>query len=234
MNNINYVEWDSNAFGYKIGEICDLTLGINEILKNAKDQKYRLLYLRHNQNDVLNINGNLLQKGILVDEKVTYLKNIEEHPFNDNQYTELYQENIVSTELYNLAMQSGIYSRFKIDKNFENKEFELLYAAWIENSVKKIIAKKVIIQNQNHKTIGLLTLGIKHERADIGMLAVDINNRGKGIGKNLIERSFFESKLLNQNNIQVITQKANKDACVFYEKMGFALEKTENIYHFWI
>ena len=231
MNNITYLDWDSNFFGYKIGEISYLS---ENVLDNAKDQNYLLLYLKLTSNNDNYNYVNVLKNGILVDEKVTYLKNLEKLSTEDNFDVEIYSDNFVSKELYDLALQSGTYSRYKVDENFKNNEFERLYKVWIENSVNKLIAKKIIIQKLNNKPIGLLTLGIKNERADIGILAVDESIRGKGVGKNLIEQSFFESKIMNLNNIQVVTQKANKNACSFYEKMGFCAEKTENIYHFWI
>jgi len=31
-----------------------------------------------------------------------------------------------------------------------------------------------------------------------------------------------------------VAQKANKNACAFYEKSGFNIIKTENVYHFWL
>ena len=48
------------------------------------------------------------------------LYNSERHDFNT---------------LKSLALSSGQYSRFNIDKNFVNNEYEILYNRWIEKSV---------------------------------------------------------------------------------------------------
>ncbi len=231
-NVIEYLEWDSNFFGYKIGELKKYN-DLEEQLKKAKDEKYVLIYAKNQEakrhDDYLKAGGKL------VDEKVTFLQIIPQlDMFQLDNNIKLYQKQDVSKELLSLALQSGVYSRFKTDTNFKNQEFEKLYAIWIENSIKKMIAKEVIVFELEEKIIGLLTLGIKNNRSDIGILAVDGQSRGLGIGKKLMERAFIESQKLAQTSIQVVTQKSNIEACYFYEKQGFQIEKIENIYHFWL
>ena len=75
---------------------------------------------------------------------------------------------------------------------------------------------------------------MKDTRADIGLLAVDEEARGKSIGKLLMHAAFIKCRDLGYKEVQVVTQKANATACAFYEKLGFRIEKVENIYHFWI
>jgi dTDP-4-amino-4,6-dideoxy-D-galactose acyltransferase len=231
---IEFLSWDTDFFGYKVGKVTNLETDIFLVLSEAKKQNYKLLYASLNPNNILQNKIYIENNGFLADQKITFLQNIPNDIKISENKTELYENTEINQNLISLALQSGIYSRFKIDKNFKNQEFERLYTTWIENSVKKEIAQKVIIQKENNQIIALLTLGIKNKRADIGILAVDTHCRGKKVGKNLIERAFFESNLLNQNLIQVVTQKANQEACCFYQKMGFQIEKIENIYHFWI
>ncbi len=100
MNNLTYLDWDTNFFGYKIGEVSNLS---DNILDSAKDQNYRLLYLKLNPNNNYDNYVNVLKKGILVDEKVTYMKNIEKISTQDNFDVEIYSDNFVSKELYYLA-----------------------------------------------------------------------------------------------------------------------------------
>jgi dTDP-4-amino-4,6-dideoxy-D-galactose acyltransferase len=80
----------------------------------------------------------------------------------------------------------------------------------------------------------LLTLGIKNANTNIGILAVNIDQRGKGVGRRLVERSFQETLNLGYKNIEVVTQLDNFKACNFYKKMGFVPKQIENVYHFWL
>lgn len=230
---IELLTWDSDFFGYKVGKIIDFSTDIEEIISFAKKENYRLLYAFIGENNGFLAKKYTTNKGVLVDEKITFLQNIPTIKI-ENDLTSTYESEIIDEKLLQIGLQSGIYSRFNVDKNFKNKEFEKLYHIWIKNSVQKLIAEKVIIQKIDNNIVGLLTLGIKNNKADIGILAVDEDVRGKKIGKNLILRAFEESKKIRQKQIQVITQKANENACNFYQKMGFEIEKTENIYHFWI
>lgn len=230
---IELLTWDSGFFGYKVGKIIDFFTDIEEIISFAKKENYRLLYAFISENNDFLAKKYTTNKGVLVDEKITFLQNIPTIKI-ENDLTSTYESEIIDEKLLQIGLQSGIYSRFNVDKNFKNKEFERLYRIWIKNSVQKLIAEKVIIQKIDNNIVGLLTLGIKNNKADIGILAVDENFRGKKIGKNLILRAFEESKKIGQKQIQVVTQKANENACNFYQKMGFEIEKTENIYHFWI
>lgn len=132
-----------------------------------------------------------------------------------------------------MSLQSGIYSRFLIDKNFINDEYKKLYTAWIENSVNGKIADRVIVAYKESQIIGLLTLSFKNDFSDIGILAVDSNHRGQKIGEKLIKKAIFETKKQSINQIKVITQKHNIRACNFYKKQDFKIEKLEYIYHIW-
>ena len=233
MELVKPLKWDTDFFGYSIGEISNFN-GRNLVsLLNLAKGKYKLLILKTSPVDYEINNECRINNGILVDEKLTFLKTNASKDICKNEAF-LYQNEFITLDLINLSKQSGEYSRYKLDKNFVNNEFEKLYEKWIENSISKEIAKETIVIESKNKIVGVLTLGIKNQRADIGILAVNERNRGQGFGIQLVERAFHEMKNLGMEDIQVATQKANINACNFYMKMGFILEKHENIYHFWL
>ncbi len=80
---------------------------------------------------------------------------------------------------------------------------------------------------------GFVTLGQKNNRGDIGIIAVDGKQRGKGIGKSLMlsAEQWFANH--GYTDMQVITQGGNEAACRLYESCGFTIEKTEYVYHIW-
>jgi dTDP-4-amino-4,6-dideoxy-D-galactose acyltransferase len=80
----------------------------------------------------------------------------------------------------------------------------------------------------------MVTLGEKEKRADIGLIAVNTNYRGKKIGETLVRASQMWSIEQGYKFAQVVTQGSNAAACSLYKKCGYALEKVEFFYHFWL
>jgi len=52
--------------------------------------------------------------------------------------------------------------------------------------------------------------------------------------KKSICRAFLKNIEWGYDTIEVITQEANKGACIFYEKLGFKKKSVANVYHFWL
>jgi dTDP-4-amino-4,6-dideoxy-D-galactose acyltransferase len=102
------------------------------------------------------------------------------------------------------------------------------------NCVNRKIAMEVLVYDMNKTIAGVVTLGEKQLRADIGLIAVDDLYRGKGIGTSLMlsAESWFASHT-NFDLIQVVTQGANIAARSLYERCGYSVEKIEYVYHFW-
>jgi dTDP-4-amino-4,6-dideoxy-D-galactose acyltransferase len=86
---------------------------------------------------------------------------------------------VTTNDIYNLAFESGEYSRYNIDRNFVRDEFKKLYACWIENSIKKIIADKSVGYYLDDKLTGIITFKAKDNKLDIGLIAVDKEYGGK-------------------------------------------------------
>ena len=232
MCEIKLLEWDTEFFGYEVGEMF-CRQNIATILEENR-LKFRLIYFKVDPNDFLLNEECIRNNGVLVDKKITFIKEeIFQNTENDNSIL-LIENEEVDSDLIDLAIQSGEFSRFKVDTNFKNNEFDKLYTLWIENSVNGKLAEKVIILKEENRTVGLLTLGIKNANTNIGILAVNKDQRGKGVGRRLVERSFQETLNLGFKNIEVVTQLDNFKACNFYKKKGFVPKQIENVYHFWL
>ncbi len=237
-NVCNKLEWDSRFFGYKIGAIYTQNLRLNELEKiiiELREQDYRLAYCFADPYDEISNSSLKSVSGLLVDQKITFSMGIDDA---DNLIMSTFikpvRQNFASEKLKSLALQSGIYSRFKIDPNFDNDEFEKLYLEWIEKSVKKVIAEEVLVYYENDDEKGLITLGLKNNVGSIGLLAVDEKERGKSIGKKLVQAALVYFKERKIDNIEVVTQIENKSACGFYKSIGFETKSIVNIYHLWI
>lgn len=230
--NIRKLDWDSNFFGLRIGradlqtieDAAELAVK-HEVLK--KD--YDLLYV-FDANHV----GFDADNAKLVDKKVLYSKSCEHKQFFDEVM--LYQQHIPNESLYHLAHVSGGYSRFKLDNGLPSGSFEKMYNRWIENACpQKGTNKQIFVYGSFETAKGMITVDYSGDLAHIGLVSVDSDCQHIGIGSKIM--SSVEEYLYQLGTIKTLevpTQKANKDACRWYEKNGFRVESVVDIYHWWL
>jgi len=237
---IKKLEWDTHFFGYPVGKI-DFRSDYDEKklieVLNKESNYYKIIYIFIPEGKWINkkylVDNNIL----FVDSKVTYDKLIS----TDFKFEKRDEYNIKTihgseyyNELQNLALLSGMFSRFRRDKNFSDADFEALYKNWLLNSLNGSIADIVFI-SQNPKGVvnGFITGRQYDDFVNIGLIAVDPAFYGQGIGKQLIYA--IEDFALNQklNKVLVTTQLDNKVACKFYERNGFNKFEIANVYHKW-
>ena len=133
-----------------------------------------------------------------------------------------------------LALVSGEYSRFRLDKRLTDDAYERLYSCWIEQSVKHIIATEIFCYMIDGKPKGLLTLNRQGMKGIIGLVATDPISQGNGIGGALLQ---YVKNFCAKNGVielSVTTQLRNKAACHLYEKAGFIMESCTDIWHLWL
>ncbi|WP_162794073.1 GNAT family N-acetyltransferase [Runella rosea] len=239
LGRIEELEWDSLFFGRRIGKIIlntnqDLE-ELDETLNRAQLQDYQLIYVFSSPSIVLP--ALLLRKfdSQLVDTKVVYTQRLSDVSSSES-FDTIYPFNSADdlSELYNLAFESGQYSRYRVDPFFTEQDFQGLYREWIDKSVQGIIADEVFLYKLEGKILGMVTLKIVGNRGVIGLMAVGAAYRGQAIGKKLLNyiKKFLASKEIRQ--LDVATQLENRAACLFYEKNGFSIASGTDIYHVWL
>lgn len=233
-NTIEPLAWDSQFFGYPVARIA-LDQHGGEELDNLFKQlatNFRLTYFFIAPGEK-EMNEHIIKKGgVLVDQKTVFLKPTEKHSGFSNEITE-FQGTEINARLKELALQAGICSRFRMDKNFIKDEYERLYIEWISRSVKKEIACKTLVAAKGSDIIGITTLADEKNCAHIGLVAVAEAFRGQGIGRDLIYSADTIASVMGFKEINVVSQLQNKGACKLYEKCGFHVESITNIYHYW-
>ncbi|MEJ5961321.1 GNAT family N-acetyltransferase [Pedobacter immunditicola] len=235
---IEYLNWDSDFFGIKIGQVRCSQAELNnadliELFKQAKRDQYRLLYFIGDRD--LHLDNVILEdfNGKLVDRKIIFGGVIDDTQ-EDTSLVEEYHSTVVAPALEQLAYISAEFSRFKLDVNFKKADFKRLYQVWITNSVQKVIADKVFVIIPNEKIQGMITLSVKNGVGVIGLLAIDDQSKGKGFGKQLVNQVKKYLYAQGVDSVEVATQSANVNACRFYEKCGLREKVVSHIYHFWI
>lgn len=231
--------WDSHFFGMGVGRLHAQELGAGELAQQAtaaREAGLELLYLVAAPDDERS-NTSARQAGAwLADRKVTFGMPVTA----DAQELPVSQAVRPTTQstarLESLALQSGEYSRFRLDPRFEANVFPRLYGLWLRNSLSHELAREVLVFEPvaGTRALGLLTLGVKQGRADIGLLAVDEQARGQQIGQQLVQAARQRTAAWGLAELQVVTQLENAPACRFYRKCGFSKHAVEYIYHLWL
>lgn len=240
MVNFLLLDWDSNFFGFRVAKIIPSQLNgpaLDGVLEQLRSNRITLAYWASDPNDDESQTAAKTAGLFLADKKVTYVRDISDLNISSVDRDETIEEYLGSSlneDLVSLALQSGLYSRFRVDPKIPANKFEQLYWLWIEKSVNKTIAESVLIKKISGKIIGMVTAGVKNNRGDIGLIAVDESARGMKIGEKLVNAALHWSVARGHKTAQVVTQGVNKAACSLYEKCGYQAEKIENMYHIWL
>lgn len=229
---ISELDFDSQFFDLSVGK---LEITNTNFQADHKDlNKYDLVYVFSNTK----LNG-LDNK--LVDTKLTFELEVNNSisQVNTNQNGQVSEFNIDIhdfTSLKKLAFLSGIYSRFKHDKNLPSNCFYDLYTFWIKKSINLESPDKVFVytlSGQNEKVLGFLSVKIENNVGIIDLMAVDDNHQGLGIGGSLLNYLFIYLKKSNVQLLKVSTQLINTGAVLFYNKSSFDESSRAYIYHLW-
>lgn len=235
-NVIEHLQWDSVFFGYKVARVIFDENGLwkyDYLIDEIKETNVRLTYI-YSPPSARELNERIVSAGgILVDKKTIFIKNTEKHSTFYNQISE-WQKSKPNQKLIKLALNAGIFSRFFLDNNFSNNEYERLYTKWLFKSVSGELALRTIIARNESEITGFITLGKNNMRADIGLVSVDPVYRGKGIGSDLVKYADNLSLNMGFDQIGVVTQLDNVNACKLYTNCGFKIESITDVYHLWL
>lgn len=238
MINYEIQDWDTNILGVKVAKILPERLSTSALaitLDGLRAEHVQLVFWCSDPKDQASQEAAHHFQGFLSDEKTTYV--VELPVIADqlkNTSWELYDKDVASPDLVNLALEIGKFSRFLKDRRIGYENFKRLYTEWINNSCNKSVADDVIIIKENNSVVAMATVKEKNNRGDIGLLAVAPTCQGKGYGTQLVKMSQAYFLQRGINVAQVITQKENRPACRLYEKCGFSIESLQNFYHFWL
>jgi dTDP-4-amino-4,6-dideoxy-D-galactose acyltransferase len=236
---IENLSWDSDFFGYKVGKIDLQKFNYSDINDfNLDYSDFRLIYI-FTKSKVDSLQKKLESHGAkFLDRKTEYklnLSNIQTFADKNQDITfKFLYENDFNEDLNKLAYESGKNSRFKLDQNFKNNEFEKLYDIWLKKSLNKEIAFETIGIFYKSKIVGFITLSKKYDGANIGLVAVSSKYQNQGFGHELLNYSFEYLKNKNYNFLYVTTQGLSEQATNFYEKNDFKLINQIDIFHLWI
>lgn len=221
------LEWDSHFFNKKIG----LIEADDEEVLFLDLESFDLLYIKQKEGKSIEI-ADFMQT--YAETKVIFSKFISKYnnPINSNIYS-AFDVAINKEQIYKLAFESGKFSRFKLDNNFQQQEFESFYKTWVDNSFNKEFADAILVYKAQNIILGFITYKIFEDYATVGLIAVCSENQGKGIGSLLLQAVENELSKKQIKELRIPTQLQNKQACGFYTKLGYNIIEKTIIKHFW-
>jgi dTDP-4-amino-4,6-dideoxy-D-galactose acyltransferase len=236
--NYQMLDWDTDFFGVKVARIIEPVLTAEKltgILSELKQAGVQLVYWPASRE--CTDDETKRHSGRLVDVKTTFaidFRHSESDDLISTDIVEAYSPAMPVSDLEDLALQCGEYSRFAVDPRIPREKFVALYKTWINRSLGKEIAREVLVIREAGRVAGMVTLGEKNGRGNIGLMAVGAGYRGKKYGEKLVRAA---QQWFVKNGYawgQVVTQGENLPACKLYIKCGYFVDKVEYFYHFWL
>jgi len=222
------LDWDSQFFNL---EVAELNLE-KELILDESYLDYDLLYVKQEKEFELVIPSfekTFLETKIVFSKKIENVNNVSD----DENVFLLNEVNYSISTIYDLAYESGKFSRFKLDTNFKENDFKSLYKTWVDNSLNGLFADDVFVYLQKDDILGFVTFKLNENFASIGLIAVNPDLQGKGVGTaliNAVEKKIYSSGIYE---LRIPTQYQNELACKFYSKKGYKILDKTIIKHYW-
>ncbi len=230
-----YLEWDSKFFERRIAllnrtRLDDVTVSecVAWCASNRIDCLYFLADSDHPETPRL-AEANAFG---LTDVRVTLQREIPHaDPTPDSDHIRRAREDDLNV-LRSMARTGHRDTRFYFDEHFERAKCDLLYEAWIENSVRGF-AQAVLVAEVEGRPAAYLTCHLRGQESQIGLLGVAEKSRGLGLGTKLVQHFFGWSRQQGARRAIVVTQGRNLAAQRLYQRNGFVTASLQLWYHRW-
>lgn len=227
------LEWDSNFFGVTCGK---LTL-LNQINEedwssiNEKINEYEFVVIK-------NVNSNYKNsrilgentKSFLIDINVQFKKKIDED-ISEDKFFIMEKESDLIDQLFTIAKFNQ--SRFIEDERLLSLGGSKVYTEWIKNSFDSANKNIIFIKNDFEVVLGFVLVSKSQNQLVIELIAVNGEEKSKGIGTALIKSAESYATKNNLEQIIVGTQITNLAAMNFYNKMNFKQFEVHQVFHMW-
>jgi dTDP-4-amino-4,6-dideoxy-D-galactose acyltransferase len=230
------LDWDSKFFGFGIASVNATRLNSEnaaclDVWCAAHD--VRCLYLLLDSADTAQVRLAEQNQFHLVDIRLTLAnEHIEANAFETCSSIRPAEPEDIA-KLKSIAGVSHHDSRFYSDPGFPANLADELYRIWIEKSCEGY-ADCVLVAEHGGSPAGYISCHLDApDMGRIGLLAVDPNAQGRGVGSKLVNSAlhWFASK--GVENVTVVTQGRNVAAQRLYQRRGFATRSVQLWFHRW-
>lgn len=219
------LEWDSAFFNLNVGELT-----LDSFSTRIDASGFDLLYVLSKEAATCNIPS---FTKTFSEEKIKFSKELQQLEVPSSAICSIFDCSYTIEDLYELAYESGKQSRFLLDTKFTEAKFKELYRLWIDNSLNKQFADDILVYRENNLILGLVTFKLVKDTASVGLIAVNPEAQGKGIGGKLIHALEYFLVEKKGKSLVIPTQMTNTQACDFYTKQGYKITEQTTITHYW-
>ncbi len=224
---IEKLNWDSAFFGYPVGRIVLSENITGQMIPSISDfGDYKLVYAFSDKELPSECDNYLVARRVHFYKKLSGIKNqvVVTHFIPNHDSYE---------ELMGLALKSGVLSRFRVDNNFKNNEYQRLYKQWVDKSLGDPNSHLLVVRSEKHLE-GFITFECMDSGlTKFGLIAVDKNVQSKGLGSLLVKMAENDSVDAGNFEVQVTTHYENKPAIALLNNNGYQKISSSYIYHFW-
>ncbi len=240
---IEYLEWDSDFFGISVGSVRNRVASeshLDSMLMELSGSNLNLVYVTVPIDRPALITRILHEKGaILADTRAEMA--IDMKKYHSPQAVIKSTDFILRTAENEDAASAGELAsccfrgltRFYRDPRLSDRKCDELYRIWAERDIRTGENISLLCTFKG-KLAGFCTVVCtEDENARIGLIGVDSELRGCGIGQALLKKT---AGILREKGIEhliAITQLASIGAIRMYERAGFLLRETSILVHLW-
>lgn len=231
---LTFLPWDSAFFEQRIFRVESALHGESgeELLRECLAESVECLYLLVDSGDAATI-GFAQDHGFrFVDLRLTFAWEAGEQCAATEALSIRPAEETDIPELARIAASVHGETRFFVDHRFAAKAPEL-YRVWITKSVRGW-ADVVLVAELSSRPVGYVT---GHRDPDgsghIGLVGVDPDARGRGLGRALIEESQRWFAAEGMRRVHVSTQGSSITAQRLYQRCGFVTSNVKLWFHRW-
>ncbi|MCX6582249.1 MAG: GNAT family N-acetyltransferase [Candidatus Aminicenantes bacterium] len=248
-NDVKYLDWDSNFFGFSIGRIYAHACAeerLSKGLENAVKAKIQLVELFCDASDSQSIHASERSAFHLADLRLAFKKKPPE-PVEPAEPAEVVKDDGALTgltfkkaglkDIAGLKLAGhGLFtnSRYYGYPGFDRNQVDLMFQLWIEKAVKGEFDDELYYLGDESGILAFNSLRFEENAASIGLFGVEEAHRGKGLGSLLLNRVFHLLHNRRVTEVNVTTQGKNSSAVRLYQKNGFHLAKITLCYYKWL
>jgi dTDP-4-amino-4,6-dideoxy-D-galactose acyltransferase len=233
-----FLAWDTDFFGHRIGRVLTHNLSENEAdrvdawaFANKIDCVYYLAEGIDHTSCIAAENHHYHQ----VDLRVTYHIDLSRLDLTDMKISHVREAKESDIpQLRDMTRYNHQISRFFADDHFEREKCMRLYEIWIERDFHAQDHLLWVWADQD-RPVGYTSVHMKKADniAEIGLVGVHPDFRGRGMGKDLQLWVLMNLKKMEFDSVEVATQGRNIYAHNLYQKCGYRLKSINLWYHKW-
>lgn len=233
-----FLNWDTAFFSKRIGRLLTHNLHENEAVEvdkwAARNNIDCLYYLAEGIDP--NSSAAAENHGFhLVDLRVTFHVDLARWNMGEQAINRIrFAKESDLPQLREMTRHNHQISRFFADEHFELEKCMQLYEVWIERDF-NATDHLLWVWDENDQPVAYTSVHLKPggQSAEIGLVGVHPDFRGRGMGQGLQTWVLSHLKGLGVNTVEVATQGRNINAQNLYQKCGYKLKSINLWYHKW-